>query len=84
MDAEFSSVLETASDLENVVLEVSLDYIDAFHNLKKDLPVAPTEKKVDRNLLSGYQKGVLDQAGNRRVTTPKLVGTLTRRKVAVH
>ena len=39
-------------------------------------PVAPTKEKIDRNRLSVYQMGVLDQPGSRRVTTPKLVQTL--------
>ena len=81
VDVELSTILETANDSEiGFVLEVDLDYPDAPHNLHKDLPLAPTKEKNDRNMLSEYQMELFDQACNRRVTTPKLVQTLFAKK----
>ena len=81
VDVELSTFLKTANDSEfGFVLGVELDYFDALHNIHKDFPLAPTKKKIDRNMLSEYQKGLLDQACNRPVTTPKLVQTLFAKK----
>ena len=42
-------------------------------------------KEIDRNMLSEYQMGLLDQAGKRRFTTPELVHTLFEmKKCTVH
>ena len=86
VDVELSTILKTANDSENgFVLEVDLDYPDALHNMHKDFPLAPTKKKIDRNMLSEYQMALLDQACNRSVTTPKLVQTLfTKKNHTVH
>ena len=74
---ELSRILKTANDSKiGFVLEVDFDYPDTLHNLHKDFPLAPTKEKNDLNMLSEYQMGLLDQARNRRVTTPKLVQTL--------
>ena len=85
VDVELSLILKTANDSEiGFVLEVDLDYPDAFHNVHKDFPLAPTKENFDRNM-SEYQMGLLDQACNRRVTTPKFVQTLfAKRNYAVH
>ena len=81
VDVELSTILNTANDSElGFVLEVDLDYPDALHNMHKDFPPAPTKKKIDRNMLSEYQMGLLNQACNRRVTPPKLVQTLFAKK----
>ena len=78
VDVELSSIPKTAKDSESCfVLEVDLDYRDALHNMHKSSPLAPTEEKIDRYKLFEYQMGL---AGNRRVTTPKLVQTLFAKK----
>ena len=86
VDVELGTILETANDSEiGFVLEVDLDYPDALHNMHKDFPLAPTKEKIDRNMLSEYQMDLMDQACNRRVTTPKLVQTLfTKKNYTVH
>ena len=82
VDVELSTIIKTANDPEiGFVLEVDLDYPDALHNMNKDFPLAPTKEKIDRNMLSEYQMDLLDQACNRRVTTPKLVQTLFTTKI---
>ena len=81
VDVELSTNLKTPNDSGiGFVLEVNLDYPDALHNMHKDFPMAPTKKKTDRNILSEYQMGLLNQAGKRPVTTPKLVQTLLAKK----
>ena len=81
VDVELSTILKTANDSEiGFVLDVDFDHPDALHNMHKDFPLAPTKGKNDRNMLSEYQMGLLDQACNRRVTTPKLVQTLFAKK----
>ena len=81
VDAELSTLLNTANDSEfGLVLEVDLAYPDAPHNMHKDFPVAPTKEQIDRNMLYEYQMGLLDQGGNRRVTSTKLVQTLFAKK----
>ena len=57
----------------------------AFHNMQKDFPVASQKEKKNHNMLSQYKMGLLDQAGNRRVTTLKLVQRLcAKKKYTVH
>ena len=76
MDVELSTIFKTANDSETgFVLEVDLYYPDALHSMHKDFPLAPTKKKYDRNMLFEFQMGLLDNACNRRVTTPNLVQT---------
>ena len=86
MDVKLSTILKTANDSEiGFVFQVDLDDPDALHNMHKGFPLAPTKEKIDRHLLSEYQLGLLDQACNRRVTTPKLVQTLfAKKKYTVH
>ena len=86
VDVDLSTILKTANDSEiSFVLLVDLDYPDALHNMHKDTPMAPTEEKIDHNMLSEYQMDLLDQACNRRVTRPKLVQTLfTKKNHTVH
>ena len=72
--AKLSSIFKTASNSEfGFVLKVDLDSFDVLHDTHKGFPVVPTKEKIDRNMLSEYQMGVLDQASNRRVYTSKLV-----------
>ena len=81
MDVELNTILKTANDSEiGFVLEVDLNYPDALHIMHKDFHLAPTKEKIDRNTLSECQMGPLDQACNRRVTTPKFVQTLFANK----
>ena len=46
----------------------------------KDFPVALTEEKIDRSMLSQYPMGLLHQTGNRRLTTTKFVQMLFAEK----
>ena len=72
VDVELSTVLKTANDseigflvhfVEGIrIVQVDLDYPDALHKMHKDFPVAPTKERIDRNMLSGYQMGLLDPA----------------------
>ena len=63
VDVELSTILKTANDSEvGFVLEVDLNYPDAHHNMHKDFPLAPMKEKIDRNMLSEYQMGLMDQA----------------------
>ena len=81
-DDELSTFLKTANDSEiDFVLEVDLDYRNALHIMHKGFPVAPTEEKIDRKLLSEYQMGLVDQAGNRRVTRLTPVQTFLAKKI---
>ena len=81
VDVELSEILSTDKESDvGYVLEVDLDYPDCLHNMHKDFPLAPTKEKIDRNMLSEYQIGLLDHAGSNRVVNPKLVQTLFNKK----
>ena len=74
VDVELTTILKTENDSENsFALEVDLDYTDALQDMQKNFPVAPTKRKIFRNMLSDYQMGLLDQTDNRHVTAPKPV-----------
>ena len=81
LDVDNSTFFQTSNDSEiGFVLEVDLDYPGALHNMHKDFSVTPTKEKIDPNMLSECQVGLLDRGGSRRVTTPKLVETLFGKK----
>ena len=61
VDAELSSILETANDSESsTVIEVNMNYTDAFRNMGKDFSVTSMQEEIDRDMMSEYQMGLLN------------------------
>ena len=86
IDVELRSSLKTTNNSDiGFVLEVDINYPDGHNNMHNDYPLATTTIKLYWNMLSEYQMGFLDQAANRRVTTPKLLQTIfAEDKYTVH
>ena len=49
--------------------------------MQKDFPKPPVMEQFDPNLMSEYQMGLLDQAGNRRIGMSKLKQTLFAKRM---
>ena len=80
--AFIKSVLETPDDSDiGYVLEVDFSYPDELHDLRSDVPLAPTKQKVDACWLGDYQEELLnDMQMNAPPLSNKLIQTLFPKK----
>lgn len=62
-------------------LEVDLVYPPYLHNLHNSFPLAPSHEKVTKEMLSSYQKSILDKLGVKyNNNTTKLLNTFSAKK----